>query len=128
MRLFPPAWVIGREAIHDCEIGGHAVRPGVSVIMSQWIKHRDPRHFSEPLQFMPERWLGNPMLPKLCYFPFGAGPRVCIGSSFAMMESILGLATITARFRLTAPAGYKVDPWPSITLQPSDGIHLTIAS
>jgi len=127
MRLFPPAWVIGREAIHDCEIGGYSIRPGVSVIVSQWIKHRDLRHFSDPLQFKPERWLGNPTLPKLCYFPFGAGPRVCIGSSFAMMESILGLATITARFRLTARPGYRVDPWPSITLQPAGGIHLTIA-
>jgi cytochrome P450 len=126
MRLYPPAWIVGREAIRDCEIAGNPIRPGISVIMSQWVKHRDARHFPDPEQFLPERWTGNLTLPKLVYFPFGAGPRICIGSSFAMMEAVLGLATIIQNFRFTAAPDYRVEVWPAITLQPKGGIMLQI--
>jgi cytochrome P450 len=126
MRLYPPAWIVGREAMRECEIAGHAIQPGVSVVMSQWIKHRDARHFPDPEQFLPQRWIGDLTLPKLAYFPFGAGPRICIGSSFAMMEAVLGLTTIVQRFRVTAPPDYHVEVWPAITLQPKGGITLKI--
>jgi len=124
MRLYPPAWVIGREAIEDTELGGYPIKRGTSVLVSQWIRHRHPRYFPEPEKFGPERWLQELNLPKMAYFPFGGGPRVCIGSAFAMMEATLSLATIIQKFRLTAEAGYKVTPFPSITLQPKGGIVL----
>ena len=124
MRLYPPAWVIGREAIEDTELGGYAIKRGTSVLVSQWIRHRHPQYFPEPAKFEPERWLKELNLPKMAYFPFGGGPRICIGSSFAMMEATLGLATIIQRFKLTAAADYKVTPFPSITLQPKGGIVL----
>src|SRR2546428_4372726 len=90
MRLYPSAWLVGREAVQDCEISGHHVAAGTSLIMSQWLIHRDPRYFETPLAFIPERWLDEPalkQLPKFAYFPFGGGPRICIGSAFAMMEA-----------------------------------------
>ena len=126
MRLYPPAWIVGREAIEECELAGHKVVRGTSVIASQWLKHRDERHFAEAKQFRPERWLGELKLPKMAYFPFGGGPRVCIGSGFAMMESTLVLATIVRRFRVTADREYRVSPFPSITLQPKGGITLKL--
>ena len=128
MRLYPPAWLIGRAAIRDCEIGGHHVKAGNSLLMSQWLKHRDPRWFKDPGSFIPERWRTEEIkqLPKFAYFPFGGGPRTCIGNSFAMMEAMLVLATISQKFRLTAPHGYQVRPWPTITLYPKGGISLTV--
>jgi len=126
MRLYPPAWIVGREAIEDCELAGHPVTRGTSVLASQWLKHHDPRHFDRPAEFQPERWLQEMKLPKMAYFPFGGGPRVCIGSAFAMMESILGLATIMQQFSVTAPRDYRVQPFASITLQPKGGITLKL--
>ena len=128
MRLYPPAWGVGREAIQACEIAGYPIQRGTSIIMSQWVKHRDPRYFPDPLKFRPERWLSDSNLPKGAYFPFGAGPRICIGNSFAMMEATLGLATIIQKFQFSAPPDYHVEPWPSITLQPKGGITLKITS
>ena len=130
MRLYPSAWLIGREAIQDCEIGGHPIKAGSSLIMSQWLKHRDPRYFRDAASFIPERWRGEEtkQLPKFVYFPFGGGPRICIGSSFAMMEAVLVLATVSQKFRLTAPPGYHVQPWPAITLYPKGGVSLKVES
>lgn len=128
MRLYPPGWIIGRECISDCTIGARRLKPGTSVIMSQWLKHRDERYFPEAHRFLPERWEGDGAkeIPKFAYFPFGGGPRVCIGNSFAVMEAMLVLACVTQRFRLTASPGYEVTPEPSITLQPRGGIHLLV--
>ena len=128
MRLYPPAWLVGREAVRDCQVGGQTVRAGTSLLMSQWLQHREARHFAEPRQFRPERWLGGGLagLSKYAYFPFGGGPRVCIGSGFALLEAGLVLATVAGRFRLTAPAGYEVKPWPAITLQPRGGVWLRV--
>lgn len=130
MRLYPSAWLIGREAIKNCEIGGHPIKAGSSLIMSQWLKHRDSRHFRDADAFIPERWRGEEtkQLPKFAYFPFGGGPRICIGSSFAMMEAVLVLATVSQKFRLTAPPGYRVQPWPAITLYPRGGVSLKVES
>jgi cytochrome P450 len=128
MRLYPAVWLIAREALQDCVIGGHSVKAGESLFMSQWLKHRDPRYFKEAGSFLPERWRSEEMkqLSKYAYFPFGGGPRVCIGNSFAMLEAVLALATISQKFQLTAARGYHVTPWPAITLYPKGGILLQI--
>jgi cytochrome P450 len=129
MRLYPPGWIIGREAIADCEVGGRRIRKGSSIIVSQWLKHRDERHFPAAQAFRPARWLDGSQatLPKFAYFPFGGGPRICIGNTFAMMEGTLVLATIFQKFRVSCPPKYEVKPWPSITLQPQGGIKLQLA-
>jgi cytochrome P450 len=124
MRLYPPAYVVGREAIVDCGIGGYAVPRGTTVLMSQWAVQRDPRFFEEPNAFRPERWGEERIksLPKFAYFPFGGGPRVCIGQQFAMMELVLVLATIAQKFRFRMQPGAKVTPQASFTLRPATGI------
>jgi cytochrome P450 len=109
MRCIRPRTDLGREAIKDCEIGGYHVPPGTQVFMFQWATHRDARFFEEPLRFKPERWTAEfeAQLPKYAYFPFGAGPRACIGASFAMMEMVLVLATIGQRFRLQLDPNHR---------------------
>ncbi len=96
--------------------------------MSQWVMHRDPRYFDEPERFKPERWAAGVAgrLPKYAYFPFGGGQRMCIGSSFAMMEAVLLLATIAQRFRLQLVPGHTAVPAPSITLRPKHGVKVTL--
>jgi cytochrome P450 len=124
MRLYPPVHIIGREALRTCSIGGYRVPRGRTVIMSQWLLHRDPRFFDEPEKFRPERWTEEfqRQLPKFAYFPFGGGPRLCIGNTFAMMELVLVLASIARRFRFTLVPGHEVVPWPTFTLRPKNGI------
>ena len=124
MRLYPPAYVIGREAIADCEIGGYAVPRGMTLLMPQWVVQRDPRFYDEPEKFRPERWGGERVksMPKFAYFPFGGGPRVCIGQQFAMMELVMILATIGQRFRFRMQVGATVTPMPTFTLRPVPGI------
>ena len=126
MRLYPPAWVVGREALEDVDIGGHAVPKGASVIMPQYVVHRDPRFFPNPARFHPDRWTPDftRCLPKYAYYPFGGGPRICIGSTFAMMESVLLLAAIASRFQLSLAPGYAIVPQPAFTLRPRDGIWM----
>ena len=126
MRLYPPAWGLGRTAIKDFEIAGYHVPAGSNVVMSQWVMHRDPRYYSRPEEFCPDRWSGNPSLPRFAYFPFGGGPRLCIGAAFAMMEATLLLATIAQRFRFQLVANHPVVPTPSITLRPKDGIRVVV--
>lgn len=124
MRLYPPAWAVGREALHDCEVGGYAVPAGTTIYMSPWVIHRSPRFFDEPEEFRPERWEGDfaKQLPRFAYFPFGGGPRVCIGNRFAMMEAVLILATMVQHFRIKRTEGHPVTPLPSITLRPKGGV------
>ncbi len=128
MRLYPPVWVIGRQAIHDCEVGGHPVRAGTSLILSQWVCHRDPRNFPEPLRFDPDRWTAERMaaIHKYAYFPFGGGPRVCIGNAFALMEATLVLATIAQKWRLLPASAAEIEPWATLTLQPRGGVPLRL--
>jgi cytochrome P450 len=128
MRIYPPAWGIGREALADCEIGGYAIPAGTTVIISAWVSHRNPRYFPDPLAFRPERWEGDfaASLPRFAYIPFGGGPRICIGNRFAMMEAVLILATVAQRFRLQWQADHPVVPLPSITLRPQGGVWVKV--
>ena len=128
MRLYPPAYGLGREAIDDCEIGGYRVPAGTQVFMFQWATQRDPRFYDEPLAFRPERWTEDfvERLPKYAYFPFGGGPRVCIGASFAMMEIVLCLATIGQQFRLELVPDHPVSIFPAMSLRPKDGIKIVV--
>ncbi|MEO8681218.1 MAG: cytochrome P450 [Vicinamibacterales bacterium] len=119
MRLFPPAWTIGRRAIERHVIGGYAVERGDLVLVSQYVAHRDPRWWESPESFKPERWTGTPApRPKFAYFPFGGGTRICIGESFAWTELILLLATIAQRIRLVPTDDPPPVPEPKITLRP----------
>jgi cytochrome P450 len=128
MRLYPPAWVVGRQAIHDCVIGGYHVPKGTVVLVSQWTMHRDPRYYDDPEAFRPERWLGGlaKRLPKYAYFPFGGGPRVCIGNAFAAMEAALVLTTIAQRFQLDLAPGHPVETETYFTLRPKYGMKMVI--
>jgi cytochrome P450 len=129
LRLYPPAWGIGRQAIKDFEIGGYRIPAGTNVFASQWLMHHDGRYYPEPARFNPDRWTDEFMrqLPKFAYFPFGGGPRVCIGASFAMLEATLLLATIAQRFRLALVPGHSVEPLASLTLRPKNGIKVTLS-
>jgi cytochrome P450 len=125
MRLYPPAWAIGREVIDPCEIGGYRVPAGMTIFIAPWVLHRDPRHFDNPNEFRPDRWASRlaKQLPRFAYMPFGGGPRTCIGSRFAMMEAVLILATIAQHFVLE-PQDERPEPFPSITLRPKGGVWL----
>jgi cytochrome P450 len=126
MRLYPPAYAVGREAIEDTEIGGYRVPKGTQLYAFQWVTHRDPRYFDEPDSFKPERWGAEAQIPKYAYFPFGAGPRQCIGNYFAMMEVVLLLATIGQRFRFSLDPEHKVELLPVLSLRPKTGIKVII--
>lgn len=128
MRLYPPAWTIGREALEDCEIGGCHVPKGAQILMAQWVVHRDPRFWPEPERFHPARWGEERMkdLPRCAYFPFGDGPRICIGNSFAMMEAVLLLATIARHYRLELAEDRPLRLVPSVTMRPRDGIKMIV--
>ncbi|MFO0615482.1 MAG: cytochrome P450 [Polyangiaceae bacterium] len=119
MRLYPPAWATGREVADDVEIGGYVIPKGAQIMASQWVVHRDPRWFPNPEGFDPDRWSPERAqgLPRYAYFPFGGGPRVCIGNHFAMMEATLVLAMIVQRFRVDLLAGQRLSLRPSVTLR-----------
>ena len=128
MRLYPPAWSLARTAAKAMEIGGYHVPAGANLVMSPWSMHRDPRFYNNPAQFDPDRWspATTQHLPRFAYFPFGGGPRLCIGASFAMMEANLLLAAIAQRFQLRMVSGHPVVPLPSITLRPQHGMRMSM--
>jgi cytochrome P450 len=130
LRLYPPAYAIGREALADCEIAGYYVPAGTTVYVSPWVIHRDPRWFDDPQAFRPERWSGNlaRQLPRFAYMPFGGGPRICIGNRFAMTEVMLILAKVAQQFRLEWQRDRPVQPKPSITLRPGGGVWVRLVS
>jgi cytochrome P450 len=130
MRLYPPAWSLARTLISDFELRGYCIPAGANVVMSQWIMHRHTSYFPEPEKFDPDRWSPEKTqkLPRFAYFPFGGGPRQCIGSSFAMMEATLLLATIAQNFQLHSVPGHPVVLVPSFTLRPKYGMRMTLAS
>jgi cytochrome P450 len=128
MRLYPPAYGIGRQAVKPTEVAGYPLSPGTIVIIPTWVVHRDARWFSEPERFRPERWGEDATrrLPRFAYFPFGGGPRQCIGNAFAMMEAVLILATVAQRFRLVLVPGERVAPTPYVTLRPEPGLRVLL--
>jgi cytochrome P450 len=128
MRLYPPAAAFGREALEETTLGGYRVPRGTSIVMCPWLLHRDPRWWQEPEAFRPERWAqGHPEgTPKYAYVPFGGGPRLCIGNSFAMMEAMLLLPMIGQRYRFTIPPGHTVEPFFTFTLRLKNGLPTTL--
>jgi len=129
MRVYPPVYLIGREATRELELGGFRVKKGYTVFMSQWVSHRDPRYFGpDPEAFRPERWEDGlaKRLPKYAYYPFGGGPRVCIGNTFALMEAAVILAAVGQRYRFTLAPDAVIDVNPQITLLPLYGIPATL--
>jgi len=128
MRLYPPAWIIGRSVVQPFDLGGYTMARGDQLVMSPYLSQRDPRFFADPERFMPERWLDGKAddLPRFAYFPFGGGPRVCIGNHFATMEVQLVLATLMQRLELTVVPGFQLELEPNVTLRPKSGVHVRV--
>jgi cytochrome P450 len=128
LRLYPPAWGMARLAIADHEIAGYQVPAGTGLAIAQWITQRDPRWFEAPEEFLPERWAGDlqKRLPRFAYFPFGGGPRQCIGNMFALMEGTLVLAAVAQKFRLILMPDAQIVPMASITLRPKNGVPVRL--
>ena len=128
MRLYPPAWAMGREVLEDVSIGPYRLQKGTMVFFSQYIVQRDPKWFPDPESFRPERFTAQAKVgrPRFAYFPFGGGGRQCIGESFAWMEAILALATIAQRWRVEPVAGQRIELQPKITLRPKSGIRANV--
>ena len=120
--------MIGREAASECEVAGYRVAPGTTVLMSQWVVQRDPRFFDRPAEFCPERWLepGIKDLPKFAYFPFGGGPRVCIGNMFALTEGALVLAGLAQRFHFQLADDHEVGIDMTFVLRPKGAVNVVV--
>ncbi len=128
LRMRPPAWALGRQAMQDCTIGGQDIKAGSVVLMSQWVTQHDPRFYDSPLQFRPERWSEIERLPfpRYAFFPFGGGNRVCIGEHFAMTEAIAILAIISRHWQVLPTQAKHATPKPSVTLRPNKGVKVLI--
>ena len=128
LRLYPPVWAIGRRATQGLRIGGTEVPKGAIVLACQWALHRSDKYFSNPIQFDPDRWMSDDQraLPKYAFFPFGGGPRSCIGEGFAWMELRIVLAEILRRWRFEIVPGQTVKPKASITLRPERPIQVIV--
>jgi cytochrome P450 len=128
LRLYPPAWALPREVLEDFEIGGYRVPKGWMVGASQWVTHRDPRFWERPDEFDPARWESERVkrLPRYAYFPFGGGPRVCIGNAFATMEAVIVIAMLASRFDFETVDGHRPVPHPGFTLRPDPGVVLRV--
>jgi cytochrome P450 len=128
LRVYPTGWILGRKAISDCMIGGYHVPAKAMILMSQWTMHRDARWFDQPLAFNPDRWNDGleKRIPKFAYFPFGGGPRKCIGDTFAIMETTLILAMISSRMKLQTVAGHPVVSHALLTLRPKFGMRMEV--
>jgi cytochrome P450 len=128
LRLYPPAWAMGRYALNDFELGKFFLPARTTVLISQFITHRDARYFPDPLRFDPDRFSveGKARRAKFTYFPFGAGARQCIGESFAWMEGVLILATLAQKWKMRLVAGHRVEPQPLITLRPKFGMKMKL--
>ena len=128
MRLYPPVWIFEREALSDGEIGGYHVPKGTIVAACPWTLHRNPRLWDNPLSFDPDRFLPERSAGRhrYAYVPFGAGPRICIGNNFALMEAKIILAMLIQRFdiRVTDPHNVRTDP--GVTLRPKHGMPARI--
>jgi cytochrome P450 len=128
MRLYPPAFVMARSALHDTSIGGFRIRKDEIVLIAPWLLHRDPRLFEDPLRFDPDRFLPDreAALPRFAYMPFGGGKRICIGNQFALMEGQIILSTIARHVSMELVSGNPVGLQPFITLRPKGGVNVNI--
>lgn len=128
LRLYPPAWAMGRYARNDFALGDFFLPARTTVLISQFITHRDPRYFPDPLRFDPDRFSPDAKArrSKFTYFPFGAGARQCIGESFAWMEGVLILAILAQKWKLQLVPGHRVEPQPLITLRPKYGMLMQV--
>jgi cytochrome P450 len=128
MRLYPPAWAMGRYARDDFKLGDYVLPAKTTVLMSQFVAHRDARFFPDPLRFDPQRFTpeAKTARTKFTYFPFGAGFRQCIGESFAWMEGVLILATLAQRWKFILVPNHRVEPEPLITLRPKYGMRMQV--
>jgi cytochrome P450 len=129
MRLYPPAWAIGRMAVTDLEIGGYRVPQKSIVLLSPYTMHRSAKWWPEPEAFRPERWeVEESERPKFAYYPFGGGPRLCIGERFAWMEGVLILAALGRKWRFRRADDRPVELAPLLTLRPKGGLRLRAES
>jgi cytochrome P450 len=128
MRLYPPAWTIGRQAIKDYKVDKYVIPAGSIVLMSQYVMHRNPRYYPDPDRFCPDRWNKETksQLPRFSYFPFGGGIRGCVGEPFAWMEGILLIATICQEWKMQHDPDHKVELKPLITLRPKYGMRMKL--
>jgi len=128
MRLYPPVWCEGRQAVSEYVLGGYRLPADTLVLWCQYNMFRDPRWFAEPERFEPERMRreARAKLHRFAYFPFGGGPRQCIGEHFAWMEAVLVLATLAQRWRLRLPPGHRLELLPEVTLRPKGGLPVTV--
>ncbi|MFZ0298023.1 MAG: cytochrome P450, partial [Candidatus Sulfotelmatobacter sp.] len=128
LRMYPPAWAMGRYARNDFALGDFFLPARTTVLISQFVTHRDARYFPDPFRFDPDRFSveGKARRAKFTYFPFGAGVRQCIGESFAWMEGVLILATLAQRWKLRLLPGHRVEPQPLITLRPKYGMRMLV--
>ncbi|MBU9721696.1 cytochrome P450 [Bacillus alkalicola] len=127
LRLYPPAYVIGRQADEDTDISGYHIKKGDMILISQYVMQRNPKYYEDPNTFIPERFNNNfiKTIPEFAYFPFGGGPRVCIGNHFAFMEAVLVLACLVKQFKFSPPKEpQKMKAQPLITLRPKYGLRL----
>ena len=128
MRLYPPAWAMGRQALEDFQLGPYHLPARTTVVISQFVSHRDPKYFPDPMKFDPQRHTpeAKAARARFSYFPFGMGPRQCIGEAFAWMEGVLVLATLAQRWRFSHVDGHKVVAQPLFTLRPKYGMKMTV--
>jgi len=129
LRLYPPSWTLGVKVTKPFTVAGFTMPVGATLVMSQYLVHHDPRYFAEPEKFIPERWTPEfrKSLPRFAYFPFGGGPRTCIGEPFAWMEGVLVLATIAQQWQMKHVPGHKVELLPRLTLRPKYGMKMTLS-
>ena len=128
LRIYPPAWAVARRAIEDYDLGGYCVPRGTDIFMSQFVVHRDPRFYKDPLRFDPDRWTPEfeAELPKFAYFPFGGGPRRCIGEPFAWMEGVIVLSTLMSGWKMRLVPNQKIEPEALITIRPKHGVKMIL--
>ena len=130
MRLYPPVYTIGRELTEDFELGDYTLSKGDTLLFVQWVTHRSADNFESPLTFDPDRWLPEraKSIHKYAYFPFGGGPRICIGNHFAMMEAVLVLATLIREYRFELLPGQTLELQPAVTLRAANDLQMRLVS
>jgi cytochrome P450 len=128
MRLYPPVYIIARSVEHSIQVGPYWLSPGLYVGVSPYVLHRRPDYFPDPQRFDPDRWTREfeQGLPRYAYLPFGAGPHICVGNHFALMEAHLILATLAQQVTFELVSGQQIEPEPLMTLRPRGAISVRV--